>query len=323
MSLSRISTLLKPWTARPLAAAGAVLLIVGALQPWATFVLNEGPYPEKATLQFFDAPFQLGGYRAHVLLFGLAALVVTFVTRIPSRGRVLRALGWGGLAISLVTTYFISDRGGGLGAVTATDGVAAFGGITAIVGGALLVLGAVAMGMESVPEWPTTLPRPAAWGVLLVAFVGVLYLVALTLTAGGIGGASFPYAGPIFVAFLGMAGGLLGALHGLGVTKWISELSERHRAFSIVVLGGLGSAVGVAIAAIVMIGGTELLRELGVFKVVFGPQFDPAQYRMLLFGLAMVCLMVWRPKGLVATREPTVRLKPKPQRGAPALAAAE
>jgi branched-chain amino acid transport system permease protein len=87
---------------------------------------------------------------------------------------------------------------------------------------------------------------------------------------------------------------------------------------AIVVLGGLGSMVGVAIAAIVMIGGTELLRELDVLKAVFGGEFDPAQYRMLLFGLAMVVLMVLRPKGLIATREPTVRLKPKVARGAPA-----
>jgi branched-chain amino acid transport system permease protein len=87
---------------------------------------------------------------------------------------------------------------------------------------------------------------------------------------------------------------------------------------AIVVLGGLGSAVGAAIAAIVMIGGTELLRELHVLKTVFGSEFDPAQYRMLLFGLAMVVLMVLKPKGLIATRDPSVRLKPKVARGAPA-----
>jgi branched-chain amino acid transport system permease protein len=87
---------------------------------------------------------------------------------------------------------------------------------------------------------------------------------------------------------------------------------------AIVVLGGLGNAIGVAVAAVVMIGGTELLRELGMLKAVFGSEFDPAQYRMLLFGLAMVVLMVWRPKGLVSSREPTVRLKPKLARGAPA-----
>ncbi|HRN84181.1 MAG TPA: DUF3382 domain-containing protein [Hyphomicrobium sp.] len=81
---------------------------------------------------------------------------------------------------------------------------------------------------------------------------------------------------------------------------------------AIVVLGGLGNMMGVAIAATVMIGGTELLRELTVLKRVFGPDFDPTQYRMLLFGLAMVMIMVWRPKGLIASREPSVRLGTKP-----------
>ena len=44
-----------------------------------------------------------------------------------------------------------------------------------------------------------------------------------------------------------------------------------------------------------------------------------AEYRMLLFGLAMVLIMVWRPGGLLAHREPTVRLK---QQSAPAKEAA-
>ena len=37
-----------------------------------------------------------------------------------------------------------------------------------------------------------------------------------------------------------------------------------------------------------MIGGTELLRELDWLKAIFGQDFDPTQYRMLLFGAAMV-----------------------------------
>jgi branched-chain amino acid transport system permease protein len=78
---------------------------------------------------------------------------------------------------------------------------------------------------------------------------------------------------------------------------------------AIVVLGGMGSQIGVAIAAVAMIGGTEILRELDWLKHVFGASFDPAQYRMLLFGLAMVLLMIWRPRGLIATRAPSIFLK--------------
>ena len=69
---------------------------------------------------------------------------------------------------------------------------------------------------------------------------------------------------------------------------------------AIVVLGGMGSQIGVAIAAVAMIGGTEILRELDFLKQVFGSDFDPTQYRMLLFGLAMVLIMIWKPRGLIA-----------------------
>ncbi len=64
---------------------------------------------------------------------------------------------------------------------------------------------------------------------------------------------------------------------------------------AIVVLGGLGSQLGVAVAAIVMIGGFELFRDLG-------------EWRMLVFGAAMVVIMVLRPRGLVGSRTPTVAL---------------
>ncbi|APG85469.1 high-affinity branched-chain amino acid ABC transporter permease LivM [Sinorhizobium americanum] len=78
---------------------------------------------------------------------------------------------------------------------------------------------------------------------------------------------------------------------------------------AIVVLGGMGSLTGIAIAAVVMIGGTEILRELAFLKVVFGPNFTPELYRMLIFGLAMVVVMVWKPRGFVGSREPTAFLR--------------
>jgi branched-chain amino acid transport system permease protein len=80
---------------------------------------------------------------------------------------------------------------------------------------------------------------------------------------------------------------------------------------AIVVLGGMGSLIGVAIAAVVMIGGTEIMRDLDVLKAIFGSGFDPTQYRMLLFGFAMVLIMVWRPRGLITTRDPSVLLDPR------------
>ena len=80
---------------------------------------------------------------------------------------------------------------------------------------------------------------------------------------------------------------------------------------AIVVLGGMGSQIGVAVSAAVMMGGMEMLRNLGFLKQFFGNEFDPSLYRMLLFGLAMVVIMVWKPRGLVSTRDPTIFLKEK------------
>ncbi len=78
---------------------------------------------------------------------------------------------------------------------------------------------------------------------------------------------------------------------------------------AIVVLGGMGSLVGIAIAALVMIGGMEALREMQFLKLVFGQDFTPELYRMLLFGIAMVVVMVWKPRGFVGSRQPTAYLK--------------
>jgi len=74
---------------------------------------------------------------------------------------------------------------------------------------------------------------------------------------------------------------------------------------AIVVLGGMGSLGGIAVAAIAMIGGTELLRQMDFLKIIFGPDFTPELYRMLIFGLAMVLVMLYKPRGFVGTREPS------------------
>ncbi len=85
---------------------------------------------------------------------------------------------------------------------------------------------------------------------------------------------------------------------------------ESATILAIVVLGGLGSQLGVALASIALIGGFEALRHTQGLKVIFGPDFDPALYRMLLFGIAMVLIMLWRPRGIVASRTPTILLEP-------------
>jgi branched-chain amino acid transport system permease protein len=111
-----------------------------------------------------------------------------------------------------------------------------------------------------------------------------------------------------FAMFAGFAGSFFAARQGFISPESFTFL-ESATILSIVVLGGMGSQIGVAIAAVIMIGGTEIMRQITFLKEIFGPTFDPTQYRMLIFGLAMVAIMRWRPRGLVATRAPSVFLK--------------
>jgi branched-chain amino acid transport system permease protein len=94
--------------------------------------------------------------------------------------------------------------------------------------------------------------------------------------------------------FGGFAGSFFATRQGF-ISPESFTFGESALVLAIVVLGGMGSQLGVAVAALVMIGGFELFREF-------------EQYRMLVFGLAMVVIMVWRPRGLVATREPSLHL---------------
>jgi branched-chain amino acid transport system permease protein len=91
---------------------------------------------------------------------------------------------------------------------------------------------------------------------------------------------------------------------------------ESATVLAIVVLGGLGSQLGVALAALVMVGGLEMLRDL---LSTIGEQMGSAwfsglagdlpTYRMLIFGLALVVMMVLRPRGLVSGRTATAVLR--------------
>jgi branched-chain amino acid transport system permease protein len=108
--------------------------------------------------------------------------------------------------------------------------------------------------------------------------------------------------------FGGFAGSFFAVRQGF-VSPESFVFMESAVVLAIVVLGGMGSLVGIAIAAVLMIGGTEILREMSFLKAIFGPDFTPELYRMLLFGVAMVIVMLFKPRGFVGTREPTAFLK--------------
>ncbi len=95
--------------------------------------------------------------------------------------------------------------------------------------------------------------------------------------------------------FAGFAGSFFATRQGF-VSPESFVFIESAQILAIVVLGGMGSQVGVALAAILLIGLPEVMREL-------------ALYRMLFYGMCMVLIMLLRPRGLLAHREPTIQLK--------------
>ena len=120
--------------------------------------------------------------------------------------------------------------------------------------------------------------------------------------------------------FAGFAGSFFAVRQGF-VSPESFTFTESATILAVVVLGGMGSQIGVALAAVLMIGGTEILRELewtrtgfdlpglAVHVPGFGQDFDPTQYRMLIFGLVMVLMMIWKPRGIISTRTPSIFLK--------------
>lgn len=114
--------------------------------------------------------------------------------------------------------------------------------------------------------------------------------------------------------FGGFAGAFFAARQGF-ISPESFVFLESAQILAIVVLGGMGSLTGVVIASVLLVGGVEILRELDFlktfFRVWFDVDFDPAQYRMLIFGICMVLMMLWKPRGLISTREPSVFLKEK------------
>jgi branched-chain amino acid transport system permease protein len=110
--------------------------------------------------------------------------------------------------------------------------------------------------------------------------------------------------------FGGLAGAFFGARQGFVDPEGFKFL-ESAIILAIVVLGGMGSLIGVALAAVAMQGGTEILRDLGFLKEIFGADFKPELYRMLIFGTAMVIIMLWKPRGFVSVRQPTAFLHEK------------
>lgn len=99
--------------------------------------------------------------------------------------------------------------------------------------------------------------------------------------------------------FGGIAGGLFAGFQGF-VSPESFNLLESIMILCMIVLGGMGHIPGVILGAVLLTVLPEALRYVGDFqRTVFGHIYvDPADLRMLLFGLALVLMMLFRPEGL-------------------------
>ena len=102
-------------------------------------------------------------------------------------------------------------------------------------------------------------------------------------------------------SFGGIAGGLFSSIQNF-ISPESFILTESVMVLSMVVLGGMGNVWGVILGAILLSFVPEILRYTvePVQRMIFGRSIiDPEVIRMLLFGLAMVVMMLFRPAGLL------------------------
>ncbi len=140
------------------------------------------------------------------------------------------------------------------------------------------VLLLVVMAVLYIKHRLTRMPVGRAWEALREDEIACrsmgLNHVLVKLSAFMIGASTAGIAGVFFATYQGF------------VNPTSFTFFESALILAIVVLGGMGSTVGVVIAAFVLTIAPELLRSF-------------ADYRVLMFGVLMVLMMIWRPRGLI------------------------
>lgn len=99
--------------------------------------------------------------------------------------------------------------------------------------------------------------------------------------------------------FGGVAGGLFASFQGF-ISPESFTLLDSIMVLCMVVLGGMGNVGGVVLGAILLTALPEALRYIGPLQQQWLGRvvIDPSDLRMLLFGLALVLMMLFRPAGL-------------------------
>ncbi|NWK79029.1 ABC transporter ATP-binding protein [Aquitalea sp. LB_tupeE] len=109
----------------------------------------------------------------------------------------------------------------------------------------------------------------------------------------------------------GVAGGLFSAFQGF-VSPESFSLLESIMILAMIVLGGMGNIAGVILGAVVLTIAPEILRDvIGPLqmKTMGRMLIDPENARMLLFGIAMVVMMLVRPEGMLPSKRRKAEFK--------------
>ena len=102
-------------------------------------------------------------------------------------------------------------------------------------------------------------------------------------------------------SFGGVAGGMFSAIQGF-ISPESFVLVESIMVVAMVVLGGMGNIWGVVLGALLLSFVPEILRWTvePLQQALFGRMLiEPEVIRMLIFGLALVLIMLYRPAGLL------------------------
>lgn len=104
--------------------------------------------------------------------------------------------------------------------------------------------------------------------------------------------------------FGGLAGGLFAAFQGF-ISPESFNLMESIMILCMIVLGGMGHIPGVILGAMLLTILPEALRHVGDWQraVIGHVAVDPNDLRMLIFGIALVLMMLYRPAGLIPSRQ--------------------
>ncbi|MEK7814156.1 MAG: branched-chain amino acid ABC transporter permease [Candidatus Desantisbacteria bacterium] len=124
--------------------------------------------------------------------------------------------------------------------------------------------------------------------------------------AAGLSGIDVPQIKSIAFVLSGMFGALAGAIY----VHWIGFISPEMFTFwesvllvSMIVIGGMGNIAGAILGVFLLVGIPEILRP------VLGTKF--VDYRMLIFGLIMIVVIIFRPEGILKSKRRALELEEK------------